>query len=384
MLTTNPMLDIPQALLRALFRQPQALLQALEDAGLAPHEIAMWARQAGMSPEIEKQAGWLSVGQRPDHYKPLLEVASSTLRAGEPMEALPLFRWAYRLWRNGENTDPRHSFDGVKLFALWGECLFHLQEVEKARQCWLHAIKLVQDELTLAQLARVIERCGAQDECRQVLEQARLLGLPGAASLWERQQRLWTTCSETTKIDSPPVQSSPDAPEVVVLADTANLDMVCQEQYGYHCRLDYARLLQVAAQHGPIHVKMAFVPNVPETIPTREHLNEVGFVVDLVQPKRSHGRVVANADTAMAAFAVRWAGDPKVGRLELWSGDGDFVRVRDLVCQTWPHVSVVFRSFEAGTAASIRCLGQDWEAIGAQFLQAESCSSGCLPFRYRR
>lgn len=362
MIAAHSALDVPQALLNALFRQPEALKQALDDAGLAPHEIAMWARQSGLSPDIEKQAGWLSVGRQPGHYKPLLEVAGSTLRAGEAAEALPLFRWAYRMWCSGHNLDPAYHKDGVKLLAQWGECLHLLQETEKARQCWLRALYLVQDEPTLIRLARVVERCDAQEAYRDVLEHAAWRDLPGAASLWQRWQRLQSTrpgLPAEPDFTPPP----PGAAGVVVLADAANLDMVCRDQHGYHSRLDYARLLKAAAQHGPVKVKMAFVPDIPDTLPAREHLEQAGFTLDLLRPKRSHGRIAANADTAMAAFAVRWAGDPDVGRLELWSGDGDFVRVREVVRQVWPQVDVVFRSFETGTAAAIRNLGEDWLPI---------------------
>lgn len=153
------------------------------------------------------------------------------------------------------------------------------------------------------------------------------------------------------------------------MADVANLDMVCRDQYGFGRRLDYGQLLRVAERLGPIRAKIAFVPDIPETLAVRQHLAQVGFEMDLKRPKRSNGRLVANADTAMAAAAVRWASDALTGRVELWTGDGDFLKVREVVAQTWPEVGVAFRSFEVGTAADIRRLGEDWIPIGSEYLQ---------------
>ena len=68
--------------------------------------------------------------------------------------------------------------------------------------------------------------------------------------------------------------------------------------------------------------------------------------------------------------AVRWASDPAVGRVELWTGDGDFVKVREVVAAAWPKVAVTFRSFEAGTAWAIRRLGHAWTRIGPEYLWA--------------
>ena len=100
----------------------------------------------------------------------------------------------------------------------------------------------------------------------------------------------------------------------------------------------------------------------------RRELARAGFEIDLKQPKVSHGRLEANADTAMAAAAVRWASDPAVSRVELWTGDGDFVKVREVVANAWPRVAVTFRSFEVGTAWAIRRLGRDWMRIGPEYL----------------
>jgi hypothetical protein len=68
-----------------------------------------------------------------------------------------------------------------------------------------------------------------------------------------------------------------------------------------------------------------------------------------------------------------------VGRIELWTGDGDFLRVREAITQAWPEVDVAFRSFEAGTAPGIRLLGEDWEPIDPAYLLWEEQ----LAFRYR-
>ena len=389
MTTTDEQRDVPQALIGALFRHPEMLQPVMTDAGLAPHEVAMWARQVGAAPEIEKLAGWLSVGQQLDHYKPLLEVAGSHLRAGDLLEALPVFRWAYHVWRAAPGGDGKHHSDGAKLLALWGECLYRLNRPDDAQERWLHALTLVQDAETLVRLARTVERAGATQEYQAVLEEAMQCDLPGATALWQRWQRICETggqgdtetrrhgdtetrrqgedtCHATTWSGD---AGREDAPGVAVLADVANLDQVCSDQYGVGRQLDYGRLLQAAGRHGPLQVKLAFVPDIPETLAIRQHLAQAGFQVDLKRPKRSAGRIVANADTAMAACAVRWASDPHVGRVELWTGDGDFLKVRDVIHQAWPDVVVVFRSFEVGTAAAIRQLEDAWEPIGPQYLQ---------------
>jgi hypothetical protein len=329
----------------------------------------MWARQTGGAPEIEKLAGWLAVGQRMGHYKPLLEVAASHLRAGDWLEALPVFRWAYQAWRGAPEIGPRHNHDGVKLLALWGECLYRLNHPDAAGKRWLRALDLVRDVETLTRLARIIERTEADLEYQSVLEEAVRRGLPGAAMQWERWRRIQAMADEEAPDDARPAPSqAPAGADLAVMADVANLDMVCGEQYGYGRRLDYGRLLRAAEAHSSARVKIAFVPDIPETLDVRERLQQAGFQVDLQRPKRSHGRMVANADTAMASFAVRWASDPAVGRLELWSGDGDFLRVRDAVRQAWPEVEVIFRSFEIGTATGIRQLGKAWHPIDAAYL----------------
>jgi hypothetical protein len=79
----------------------------------------------------------------------------------------------------------------------------------------------------------------------------------------------------------------------------------------------------------------------------------------------------ANADAVMAACTVRWASDPHIGRLELWTGDGDFLAVRDVVNQAWPRVQIIFRSLELGTAAGIRHLGDAWIPIQGESLQPQ-------------
>ena len=68
---------------------------------------------------------------------------------------------------------------------------------------------------------------------------------------------------------------------------------------------------------------------------------------------------------------MRWASDPGIGRVELWTGDGDFLKVQEVIDQTWCDVAVVFRSFEVGTAVAIRRLGDGWEPIGPQYLQRD-------------
>lgn len=357
--------EVPQALIQALFRYPVALQTALDAAGVAPHELAMWARRAGNAPELEKLAGWLSVGQQPGYYKPLLEVAAGHLRAGELLEALPVFRWAYYAWQGAPAEAPGRRPDGLKLFALWGECLFRLGQPVGAQDKWLHALQFAGDGEALTRLARVIERTGAVTEYAAVLTAARGLALPGAEALWQRWQRLTVTppgadLAEPAIVTAPPA----DAPGLAVLADVANLELVCTDQFGYGRRLDYGRLLAAAEQLGAARARVAFVPDLPDTLPVRDHLAQVGFRVELQRPKRSHGRITANADAAMGAAAARWASEPGIGRVELWTGDGDFLPVRALLRQVWPHVTVAFRGFRAGTAAEIQRLEADWLPIG--------------------
>ena len=362
--------EVPQALIQALFRYPVALQTALDAAGVAPHELAMWARRAGDAPEIEKLAGWLSVGQQPGHYKPILEVAAGHLRAGELLEALPVFRWAYYAWQGAPTSAPGRRADGVKLLARWGECLYRLGQAAGAQDKWLRALPLISDEEALTRLARVIERTGAGTEYEAVLTAARGLALPGADALWQRYQRLTATPPWQEDPEPALTAAPPDAPGVAVLADVANLELVCGDQFGYGRRLDYGRLLAAAGQAGPVRVKVAFVPDLPDTLPVRAHLAEAGFDLELQRPKRSHGRIAANADAVLGAAAARWASAPEIGRVELWTGDGDFVKVRDLIRQAWPRVTVAFRSFLAGTAAEIQRLESDWQPIGPRYLVA--------------
>ncbi len=371
---TDSVQDVPQALIRALLRHPRALQSALTEAGLAPHDLAIWARGQGDLADVEKVAGWLAVSQRPGAYKPLLEVAGSHLRAGDLEAALPVFRWAYQAWQAAPGWRAAHRYDGAKLLALWGECLYRLDQSAEAQQRWLWALDVAPDAETLTRLARAIERAEAGDAYAVVLSEAVRRRLPGAAALqerWERINALTAVESDASDAKAPQPQLSSRARRgtTAVLADVANLDLVCGEQFGYGRRLDYGRLLQAAEHYGPVVIKLACVPNVPDTLDVREHLIQAGFEIDLKRPKRSHGRIVANADTAMAAFAVRWASDPQIERLELWTGDGDFVKVREVVTQAWPEVAVAFRSFEIGTAAEIRQLEQDWLPIGVEYLQ---------------
>lgn len=377
--------DVPEVLIHALFRQPQALELVLADAGLPPHAVAMWARQTGVGAEIEQQAGWLSVAQQPGRYKPLLEVAGSHWRAGETLEALPIFRWAYQAWQQTPAQGGKYYSDGIKLLAQWGACLYQLEHMDAARQCWLRALNLIQDEEALGRLAQTIERVGAREDYGVMVEQAVDAGLPGAQRLWQRWLRLQEADEAATDDDEalPAPAPAPDAPGVAVLVDVANLDMVCRDQYGFERRVDYQRLLQAAAQYGPVQVKLAFVPDIPDTLAVQEQLAASGFTVDLLRPKRSHGRIVANADTAMAAYATRWASDPGIGRLELWTGDGDFLRAREAVKEAWPEVTVAFRSFTTGTAARIQALGEDWLPIAAAYLQQPVRDEDEAAFRYQ-
>ncbi len=363
--------EVPQALIQALFRYPVALQTALDAAGVAPHELAMWARRVGDAPEIEKLAGWLSVGQQPGYYKPILEVAAGHLRAGELLEALPVFRWAFYAWQAAPADAPGRRADGLKLLAQWGECLYRLGQPAGAQDKWLRALPLITDAEALTRLVRVIERTGAGAQYAAVLTAARDRALPGAEALWQRWQRLtatppWTEPEAPAPAGAPPA----DAPGSAVLADVANLELVCGDQFGYGRRLDYGRLLAVAERQGPVRAKVAFVPDLPDTLPVRDHLAQVGFTVELQRPKRSHGRIAANVDALMGAAAARWATAPGIGRVELWTGDGDFLPVRTLIRQTWPHVTVAFRSFQAGTAAEIQRLAGDWLPIGPGYLLA--------------
>ncbi|HRU94232.1 MAG TPA: NYN domain-containing protein [Anaerolineae bacterium] len=367
--------QVPQTLIQALLRRPQLLQEVLTDVGMAPHVIALWARQNGLEPELEQRAGWLSVAQQPGYYKPLLEVAGSHWRAGELETALPVFRWAYGSWRAAMETTPAYYTDGVKLLGQWGACLYQLDEPFEAQGRWLQALALIADEDALRRLAHIIEESGAAFETYgMILEQAVHRSLPGAVNLWQRYQRLQALAAAPaapeTAADEPENTPATGAREVILLADVANLDMVCREQYGYDHQLDYARLVRAATRCGPIPVKLAFVPDIPETLAARERLAAAGFTVDLLSPKRSHGRIVANADTAMAAYAVRWASHPEVGRVELWTGDGDFLCVREAIQQAWPEVAVVFRSFETGTASGIQRLGTDWLPIAAEYVSS--------------
>lgn len=359
--------DVPQALIRALFRQPSALETVLGEADLTPRDVAMWARRLGAGPDIEKLAGWLAVGQQPGAYRPLLEVAASHLRAGEPHAALPVFRWAYHAWRSAPDDGRRHEH-GLKLLARWGQCLYQLERRDEARDKWLWALQLVSDEQGLRRLVRVMEEAGAAEVSQSVLTEARWRRLPGAEALARHRQRLAELTVAAPRSASEAAPAAAVRGDVAVVADVANLDMVCGEQYGFHRRLDYGRLLGVARQAGHLRVRLAFVPDIPETLAVRQHLADVGFEVDLQRPKRTNGRVSANADAAIAAAAVRWASEPDMARVELWTGDGDFLKVRDVIRQAWPSVAVVFRGFEAGTAAAIQRLESDWEPIDVECL----------------
>ncbi len=357
---------VPQALIHVLFHHPAALQLALDEAGLAPYELALWARQTGEAPEIEKLANWLSVTNQPGKYKPLLEAAGSHLRAGELTDALPVFRWAYRAWQSAGVNDAQRR-DGVKLLTLWGECLFRIGQHAAALMRWRHALSLISDAEALARMARTIERAGARSEYETLLAEARQQATPGAEALWERWQRLVVQDDhDQGTLDPLPAAETTG---VAVLADVANLDQVCGEQFGYGRSMDYGGLLRASSRYGPLAACIAFVPDLPDTLAIRRHLVEAGFALDLKRPKRSHGRISANADTAMAATAVRYAADPAVGRVELWTGDGDFLKVREVIQAAWPEVAVAFRSFPTGTAAEIQQLGAAWTPIGQAYLQ---------------
>lgn len=356
---------VPQAVIRALFRQPWTLQTVLAEAGLAPHELAVWARRLATGSEIEKLAGWLAVGQRPGEYKPLLEVATSHLRAGEVLEALPVFRWAYQAWQAAP-PDAAHRGHGVRLLARWGQCLYQAGQVDEAVERWRWALSLVADETTLRRLLRVVEEAGAAEVGRGLLDLAVRRGLPGAEALRHHRHTLQAAAPTPPALPTPPV-ARPTG--VAVLADVANLDQVCAEQYGFGQRVDYGRLLRSAERHGTVRVRQAFVPDIPETLAVQRHLAEVGFDVELQRLKRTHGRLSANADAHIAAAATRWASDPSIQRVELWTGDGDFLKVRDVIGAAWPTVNVVFRGFAAGTAQAIQHLEGGWLPITGECLQ---------------
>ena len=359
---------VPQAVIRALFRQPGVLQTVLDEAGLAPHELALWARRLETGADIEKLAGWLAVGQRPGEYKPLLEVATSHLRAGDVLEALPVFRWAYQAWRAAPPTDPNRPRHGLRLLARWGQCLYQAGQVDEAVERWRWALGLVTDETMLRRLVRVIEEAGAEEVSRALCDLAVRRGILGAETL-RRHRR--SSESETPAWPAGPLAAPAPAQvrDIAILADVANLDQVCAEQYGFGQRVDYGRLLRNAERHGPLRVRQAFVPDIPETMVVRRHLAEVGFDVELQRLKRSHGRLSANADAHIAAAAVRWASDPTIQRVELWTGDGDFLKVRDVIGAAWPTVDVVFRGFAVGTAQAIQQLEGGWLPITAECLQ---------------
>jgi len=301
----------------------------------------------------------------PESYPLLLQAAVGRLRAGDVQPALLLLHEAYRQWQETPDADPGYRYDGVKIMALGGECLYRLGRPAEAQARWLDALDLSPDATTLGRLVRTMLRCGAAAESTVVQAAARRRGLDGSghpdAPAAGSARPPW--CPTPSPMDSPVA-----APGVAVLADVANLDMVCRDQYGWDRRVDYRRLLRLAEQHGLLRARVAFVPDIPETLAVRQHLLQAGFALDLKQPKRSHGRLVADTDAAMAAAAVRWAGEEGVRRVELWTGDGDFLRVREIVHQARPRVVVAFRSFIAGTAAGIRRL-VEWSAIGPECLQ---------------
>jgi hypothetical protein len=54
--------------------------------------------------------------------------------------------------------------------------------------------------------------------------------------------------------------------------------------------------------------------------------------------------------------------------VELWTGDGDFLRVYDAIQQAWPEVTVLFRSFETGTAMGIQALEEAWLPINVRYV----------------
>ena len=291
-------------------------------------------------------------------YRSILEAAVGRLRDDEAGPALLLLQQAYQLWQATAAAGPRYDYDGTKIMALGGECLYRLGRPAEAQARWLDALKLAPDAATLDRLVRTMHRCGAVQESAAVLAAARCRG-PVAST------------TQTHLAPEPPHASLSlpiKAPGVAVLADVANLDMVCRDQYGWGQRPDYRHLLGLAERYGPLRARIAFVPDMPETRAVRRHLLAAGFELDLKQPKRSHGRLVADTDAAMAAAAVRWAGEDDVQRVELWTGDGDFLRVREIVHQARPRVVVAFRSFTAGTAMGIRRL-PEWSPIGPESLQ---------------
>ena len=319
-------------------------------------------------------------------FGPHMELAVSHLRAGEDELAAPAFHRAYQAWR-ALPRQHKQRYDGAQLLSLWGQCLFRLGHVAPAQQCWIEALTLVPDDATLRLLLRTVLQCAGPETCQTILREARERLVPGAAQLWhqylcdEAKPEPLRGSHAVPQEQAAQVRSVPAPTEqsaLAIMADVANLDLSCSDQYGPGHRPDYGRLLHWANRHGPLRACMAFVPNIPQTLAVRDHLHKAGFEVDSLRPKRSHGRLSANADTAMASYAVRWASDPQVGRLELWTGDGDFLRVREAVQNAWPNVHVVFRSFDVGTALGIRQLGRSWQPIGWQFVEP------VRRFRYHR
>lgn len=328
-----------------------------------------------MSPRTATRLFRAEIPARPGtgDYRPLLELATNLLRRGEFSAALPLLCRAHHALRTITDGPPSPSYDGSKILALWGECLYRLGQSAQALQRWLEALDLVPDGDTFARLTRTIERAGAVHEYGIVLKEGCTRGVPGALALWQRWQGQTITLTQDGADPKglpafPRSGPFPAHPGVAVMADVANLDLSCGEQYGWEVCLDYGRLLREAGRHGVLRARVAFVPNLVETLAVRQRLLQAGFTLDLKQPKMSHGRLTANADTAMAAAAVRWASDAHIGRVELWTGDGDFIKVREVIQESWPHVSVVFRSLAQGTAAAIRHLAADWMAIGPEYL----------------
>ena len=369
--------DVPQVVLQALFRHPETLASILADANLGPHALRDWARRSGRY-ELEKLAAWSAVGQRSSHYQPLLELADAQVRAGEWHEALPILHWAKQRWQASPPAPGRRS-DGLRLLTLWGECLHRTGDGMAAQQTWLAALGLVRSADELQRLARAIEQTGAGRAYGVVLAQARLRALPSAHALGlyrqggpcAREMAAGEGFPTTVQPSSVPAQAGPGLPRagtVCVLADVANLELVCRDQHGWGRRLDYGRLLDAAGQQGEVKVRLAFVPELPETEEVRRHLQACSFRVELIRPKHSSGRIQADADAALAAAAVRWASDPNVACVEIWSGDRDLLAARTMIAEAWPHVQVRFRSFEAGTAAGIRQLGEGWQPISTGFL----------------
>lgn len=370
---------VSRTLARALLRHPQVLQAVLEEDGLSPSDLALWGRKMGAGTELETLAHRLAALRRAP-YRPLLERAVGFLRDGNPRKACPAFQKAHRLWQAAvDGDDPMGCYDGCKLLALWGECLYQLGQTIEARLRWLWALALAPDDDTRLRIARTIEKVGLAEDRAALLNEVRRHALEGAELLEHRWLKLDGNSTSLLPYPLPAPPTEARGQIVAVMADVSNLDLVCVDQYGRGRRLDYGRLLGQAETYGPVQIKSAFVPDMRETLAVRRHLLQVGFALDLKQPKLSHGRIAANADTAMAAAAVRWASDARVGRVELWTGDGDFLKVREVVNQAWPQVVVAFRSFAAGTAAGIRQLGEDWAPIGPQFLQERASPRHFFP-----